>query len=516
MRVRRLTAIPLALAALSLGAASAVTEASAQTSQPPVSPTKLSRQAGARLIHRAKVLLGPATRAGARASAAVEGPSGDLTPVLLRLARALPSLPATQRRQVRRLLARPTDNPDPDGETYPQGAPIASDCSAHFCVHWVNDAGYPDAPDLADVSPADGIPDYVGEVEGVAENVYSTENGALGWRAPKPDGTLGGDPRIDIYLAEIGDSLFGYANTDPGQIGRKRHAYLVIDDDYAISQFPGTNPIEDIEVTLAHEYNHVLQFGYDTFQDIWFLEASATWMEDQVYGSVNDYVRYLKRWNRRTKIPITQDSIKIYGSAVWNHWLSHRYGQSIVRSAWEKALSVHPDAFSIGSYEAAIRAAGPSDFTLDFARFARDLAEWRTDTAFPEGDLYPDVQRQGSLPTNGAERHRILDHTTYRMLQVKPTAAKALRINAFERPGVAGAIAVVGRIGSQTGGTVVSDLALQRRGGFMTVRLSHPERFDRITVVLVNADAKINGFGKADWHYTGNKAGFAVSARLIR
>ena len=57
----------------------------------------------------------------------------------------------------------------------------------------------------------------------------------------------------------------------------------MIDNDYAPLQFPGTTPLTDLEVTLAHEYNHVLQFGYDAFQDTWFVESTATWMEDQVY-----------------------------------------------------------------------------------------------------------------------------------------------------------------------------------------------------------------------------------------
>ncbi len=514
MRARRLTAIPLALAALSLGAASAPAGASQHPVHASVAGARISHEAAERLIRRAKALLSPA-RGGARASAS-GAPKGDLTPVLLRLSRALPGLPPAQRRQVRGLLARPTDTVDPDGETYPAGAPVARDCTTHFCVHWINDSGYTDAPSLTDISPANGIPDFVDQVEVVAEQVYAAENGALGWRPPKSDGTLGGDPRVDIYLAEIGDSLFGYANSDPGQTGRRRFAYLVLDDDYSTSQFPGTTPIDDLEVTLAHEYNHVLQFGYDVFQDTWFLESSATWMEDQVFGAINDYLRYLTRWNERFKVPLTQDNIKQYGSAVWNHWLSRRYGLSIVRSAWTKALGVTPDAFSVGSYDAAIRAAGPSDFTLDFARFARDLAEWRTDTAFAEGSLYPDVQRQGSLSTNGTRLFRRLNHTTYRLLDVKPAPAETLRVEATAPAGIAGSLAVVGRIGSDTGGTVVSDMALRRNGGRMSVTLSRPQRFGRITVVLANADSDVRGVGRVDWRYTGNNANFAVRAKLER
>ncbi|MGZ8666877.1 MAG: MXAN_6640 family putative metalloprotease [Solirubrobacterales bacterium] len=476
---------------------------------------QISRSGGARLIQRARRILEPEREAGARASAAAHTPDRGLTAALVRLARALPRLPRAQRRVARGLLARPTDSPDPDDEAYSSAemAHLASDCTAHFCVHWIDDAGFANAPDLTDLAPANGLPDYVDAVEAAAEQVYTVENGTLGWQAPKPDGALGGGPETDIYLADIGDSgLFGYASPDPGQVSRRRFAYLVIDDDYAPLQYPGTTPLTDAEVTLAHEYNHVLQFSLNTYQDIWFMESTATWMEDQVYGSVNDYLRYLDRWNDRVQIPITHSNVKAYGSAVWNHWLAHRYGPSIVRSAWQ----VSDSNFAVYSYDTAIRAAGPSDFTLDFARFARDLGEWRTATAFPEGGLYPDVERQGSLPTSGARRNRVLDHTTYRLLRVHPAAARSLRVKATGKHGVATALAVVGRIGAQTAGTVVSDLALKRNRGTMKVRLARPGRFDRITVVVINADARVSGPGLLDWRYTGNGARVAVRASLIR
>jgi hypothetical protein len=512
---RRPILTPIALATLSLGLVAASGPVAAHAGvHDRASEGQISRPAGARLIRHAKRILNPQRRPGARAPSSAHTPDRALTPALALLARALPSLPRAQRRAARDLLARPTDSPDPDGEAYSSAemAHLASDCTAHFCVHWIDDAGFPNAPDLTDLAPANGIPDYVEMVEASAEEVYGVENGSLGWQAPKPDGTLGGGPETDIYLADVGDSdLFGYASPDPHQISRRRFAYLVIDDDYATAQYPGTTPLTDVEVTLAHEYNHVLQFSYDTYQDTWFMESTATWMEDQVYGSVNDYLRYLDRWNSRVAIPLTASNVKFYGSAVWNHWLAHRYGPSIVRSAWE----VPGSDFAVYSYDSAIRAAGASDFTLDFARFARDLAEWRTATAFPEGDLYPDVERQGSLPTNGAPRSRVLNHTTYRLLRVHPSPARFLRVKATGKPGVATALAVVGRLGSQTGGTVVSRLALKRNRGTMKVWLARPGRFDRITVVVVNADSRVSGPGLLDWRYTGNDAPVAVRANLV-
>ena len=268
-------------------------------------------------------------------------------------------------------------------------------------------------------------------------------------------------------------------------------------------------------MTLAHEYNHILQFGYDAYQDPWFAESTAVWMEDQVYNGIDDYLRYVRRWVTRFDVPLTASSIKEYGSAVWNHWLSHRYGRSIVRSAWARAIHTKPGGFAVDAYDSAIRAAGHSDFSQDFARFSRDLAEWRTGRVFREGPLYPDVARQGSLPLNGRPLHRLLNHTTFELLRVHAGAGRAVVVHATAPGGIASGLALVGRIGSERHGRVVSSLRFKPGGGTMTVRLADPGRFSRITAVLVNADASANGFSARllDWKYLRDSVPFRLSAR---
>jgi hypothetical protein len=425
-----------------------------------------------------------------------------------------------------RPAARPTDHPDPNRHSYsvPE-APHSPSCTRHFCVHWVAEGR--DAPKLTDdngIDDGDGVPDYVEHVQEVAEHVYSIENGKLGWRRPKSDGRLGGgDGKTDVYLAEIGGSLFGYAAPDKGQaskshrLPRHLHGYLVLDNDYDPFEFPGTTPIHDLEVTFAHEYNHILQFAYDAYQDPWFAESTATWMEDQVYGGINDYLRYVHRWDDLYDVPMTATSIKEYGTAVWNHWLSHRYGPDIIREAWAGAVHVKPAGFSVGAVDRAIRAAGPSDFDRDFTRFSRDVAEWRTDTAFPEGSLYEDVPREGSLPLDGGEIHRTLNHTTFEMLRVNAPTGRAVVVNLTAPPGDSAGLALVGRVGSELHGHVVSRLSYKPEGGPMTVGLPNPGIYSRITAVLVNADTAELGFSARlfDWNYLTETAPFRARARLV-
>jgi hypothetical protein len=509
MRAGRQIGTSLLLAALALGLVGA-----APTSASPRG-VRLSPRDASRALHRAKRLLSVPRHHRAHHQAPKE-----LSTTLLALARSLPSLGPVERRHAESLLARPTDNPDPDGSAYTVGEQPPF-CSTHFCVHSV--ASTVDAPYLSDGN-GNGVPDYVEQVDAVAEASYAVENGSLGWRPPKSDGALGGDARTDVYLVQLGGQLFGYTATDPGQRTRSQHAYLVVDDDYAPTEFPGTDPLFDLEVTFAHEYNHVLQYGYDFDQDLWFYEASAVWVEDHVYPAINDYLRYIGRWVVRSKLPLTASTIKIYGSAVWNHWLAGRYGDAIVRTAWEKARSVKPVGYSIGVYDTAIRAsrrlgrrAGVRNFAREFASFAAATAEWETPGVFPYSDapLWQDVKRRGKLHP-GRFIVRRLSHTGYLLLNVPPKHVKALRLLAGAQRGTKAGFALICRQGPVATGTVRTKMRLAAHGGVRGVTLRNPGRCTRITAALINADPRQIGFALGDWLYTHDHQRFAATLILRR
>jgi hypothetical protein len=445
---------------------------------------------------------------------------------------ALAAVPAAQASQKPFILPqarpteerpRPTDDPDPNRNAYSvpeaKGSPA---CSRHFCVHWV-DQGL-DAPDLSDRND-DGVPDFVERVLRVAEHVHDVENDKLGWQEPRSDGRRGGrNGKTDVYLSQIGGELFGYAAPDRGQatkqhrIPRRLHGYLVLDNDYSPFEFPGTKPLNDLEVTFAHEYNHILQFGYDAYQDPWFAECSATWMEDQVYNDIDDYLRYVRRWVKLWETPLTTSSIKEYGSAVWNQWLARRYGEAIIRKTWAGAIRAKPGGFSVSSYERAIRAAGPSDFSRDFTRFAAAVSEWRTGGGFRESCLFPDVPRQGHLPLDGERLTRFLNHTTFQLLRVRARAGRALVVHVTAPRGSEAGLALVGRLGSERQGRTVKRIYFKRGGGRLTARLPRPGRFKRITAVVVNADGRADGFSARhlDWLYLTDGLPFEISGELVR
>src|SRR3954454_11037194 len=455
---------------------------------------------------------------------AFQGRSGtDLTPLLRELAVRLPSLEGSERRAARSLLARPTDgsaDPQDNGYSVPE-APDSPRCSAHFCVHWV--ASSDDAPSLTDDN-GNGIPDYVEATTTAAETSHFVENEQLGWPEPKSDGAEGGSVgKVDIYLKQLGGTgIYGFAAPDPSQANdgdNSLFAYLVIDNDFQKSEFPQyDSPITPLDVTLAHEYNHVLQFGIDFNQDTWMFESTAVWMEGRVFPQAFDYLQYLPGWVQLTAQPLTtfngtnpndRNNVKVYGTTVWNKWLDARYGPDVIRAAWESSLVTKPASFAVAAYNRGIKEKGGGGFGDEFDRFAAATAEWQAaNSGFPEGALYPDVHRAGSTSVNGRAGRVRLNHTTYALVTVRPTSAGRVKLGMTAPHGVEAALALVGRVGGIPGGQATIVLKDLPNGGAGTVVMDNPGRFARLTAVLVNSAAEPIGSTAVthDWRYAHDKA----------
>jgi hypothetical protein len=524
--IRRLLPIPLlALALLVPSAAQAATVnfgnagASPKTGSPGTT------------LHKARVALhdGGSVRRGA-----------DVTLLLKQLALDLPNLSGAERKSAVRLLARPTPGQGGSNELEYEVAEEAPLCSEHFCVHYVKTTD--DAPSLTD-SNSNGIPDYVETMSGVFEHVYAVENVDLGWRAPKTDGTRGceaGAPsncpgKTDVYIKEIGgQGIYGYAAPDPGQNGAHQFAYLVMDNDYNADQFPqyAGEPLKPMEVTAAHEYNHVLQFNYDTNEDSWMFESTATWMEDRVYTDVNDYVQYLTPWAQMSFVPLTYFTygddplnVKAYGDAVWNRWLETHFGDDSIRDAWDSSLTNTPQSFAPGAYDTSLKARG-STFYSAFSTFAADTAEWRAaNSPFAEGVTFPDLDRAASASTNrpivltpdGTASAGSLSHTAYLLFDVRsPTGMPQLKLAVNTPRGTRMAIALVGRVGAEDSGQSTQFLKLLPNGGPGTITIDNPGQYDRLTAVVINADTsqsqRLADIGQWAWTKDDQRVNVRVSA----
>jgi hypothetical protein len=277
----------------------------------------------------------------------------DATLLLRDLAVRKRELAGPERELAEALLARPDDADVPIGNGWTVAEAVDSPvCSSlpgvGVCVHWVDSTS--DAPSPDDVSPANGFPDWVDLVLATWENAWAQEVGAIGYRAPLPDGTLGDDDRLDVYVDDLGvDAVFGYCTSDdpgvddPGDFDV--WAYCVVDDDYAPAQYGSAHtPQEFLEVTSAHELNHASQFAYDWLEDVWLLEGTATNVEETVYPAVDDNVAFL-----RDVSPLTVPGSPLdrggfldseYGSWIFWRFLEETIAggdPTIVREVWERA-----------------------------------------------------------------------------------------------------------------------------------------------------------------------------------
>jgi hypothetical protein len=315
----------------------------------------------------------------------------DATPILRDLRAALPHLRGHDRAVARGILARPSDRADdPFGDGYSPTALVKRLCDAHVCVHWVETTR--DAPPLEDLDVS-GLPDWVETTQRTFADVWQTEIDRLGYAPPLPDAastTNGGDARLDVYLVDIGRSgYFGYCTTDDPEswITTRVSAYCVLDDDFAdpILQLPV--PVVGLHVTAAHEFFHAVQFGYDWLEELWFMEGTAVWMEDEVFDGANDLVRYLGERSPlgRPDVPLDVGHAGYeYGAWLFWRYLSERHDPGIVRSAWTRAVG--DDSYSLRATRRALAARG-SGLTTAFAGFG--AANRTPRSAYREGVLYP-------------------------------------------------------------------------------------------------------------------------------
>ncbi|HEX5088816.1 MAG TPA: MXAN_6640 family putative metalloprotease [Nocardioides sp.] len=392
----------VALVATTLGTPAT---AATNSSQAGVTHAKKADQHWSR-AQRAKHALARATKALAPDTPASERP--DATLALRNLFLLKDALSPADRAAADRLAQRP-NKPAVVGD-------------ANILVHY----------DPAELNPAAySVNQALSSLEYVADSYANA-----GYRRPKPDGTKGGDGRIDIYLDSLEPGLYGYCTTDQRKLSKPGHfdvwAYCVLDNDYA--GFPAHTPLQNLQVTAAHEYYHATQFAYDIADDGWFLESTATWAEDELFPDVNDNVQYLR------DSPITRPNRPmdkfggVFHYGVWNffRYLTEHYPAKtgplpgLLLKMWQYADSSKGPKKDLYSTQAINKALKKADHTSLAEQFANYSAATRaTHATFAEGAAlnYPSKPLAGavSLPSHKHKSFKAkLDHLTSSTFQFVP------------------------------------------------------------------------------------------------
>jgi hypothetical protein len=398
-------------------------------------------------------------------------------------------------------------------------------CLSNICVHWKSSSTYPTDQDATDDSYAFGNmttgvmnPDSVLATLVHVSDTYQR----AGYRKPRSDGDYGGTPggETDIYLRDVGsEGKYGYCTVDVDDngyyvfgwpAGSRRGdlpAFCVLDNDYSKSQFrTGNSSLDDLKVTAAHEYFHAVQFGYDYLEDRWFMEATATWAEEQVYDAIDDNVQYLQRSQLRYP-GVSLDTFNGAGGFLhYGDWLFFEYlteripaphgpMPALMLRMWQLADSVSgPDLYSI---QAVVRALAERrvDFNRIFAQYA--AANRHPASAYAEGRVnhYPvgaprrTVKlKPGKRTASGTYRVNHLASATVRFVPKRLRAKRTrltLSVDMANKKAGSMAVALV----FFKNGRIATKIVRLGRTGNGKVRVPFSTRtVARVELVLVNAN----------------------------
>jgi len=343
--------------------------------------------------------------------ATIEKIQKDATPILLEVKKSWPGLSPETQGVLKTLLARPVR---PYSYDSPEG---------HFKIHY--DTSGPDKVPATD-SDSSGIPDYVENLALYADSSYRTMITYLGYRIPPSDGTAGGDSKYDIYTEDM--PYYGYTQGElPGpEPWNDYTSYISVHNDF-IGFPPNDDPEGDqkgaMKVTVAHEYFHAVQFGYDIGEDEWYMETSSTWMEDVAYDPVNDNYNYLPYFFNYPDVSLQATTIHEYASFIWNTYLYQNFGYNLIKDIWEGCIY----GTAINEINTALQSRGSSR-DEEFKKFTvwNYITNTRDDGLhYEEGTHYPLIKlmrTHSSYPVVNNNSNMTPDNLSANYIQFNPSA----------------------------------------------------------------------------------------------
>ncbi|GJQ20639.1 MAG: hypothetical protein HBSIN02_09940 [Bacteroidia bacterium] len=255
---------------------------------------------------------------------------------------------------------------------------------------------------------------YVDSVGALLEYCWDQEITVLGFDPPPADNGAGGGDEYDVYIVELGLGTFGSTFWDPEDsletgVRQRYPTYIVLDRDYLGERTPGLN---GLRVTVAHEFHHAVQVGAygiwrtgpssGSYLDLYFYELSAVWIEESVFGDVNDYYFDLPRFFNMFEDALGRaKAFNTYGGgylgyerSVWALYLEKRFGSGTLKQIWESMRTVP----AIPAMDAVLRSRG-SDLRSAFVEFGT----WNLFTAYRArpGEFYHEASSYPPLSLNG-------------------------------------------------------------------------------------------------------------------
>lgn len=187
---------------------------------------------------------------------------------------------------------------------------------------------------LTDVSPANGIPDFVERCAEYYDTSWATEVTSLGFAAP----ILPGDGTYDCFFANLSPGLYGF--TSPDGVGMSN---ITIDNDFVgfghvASPDPDGAQLGRAKGVISHEFKHASQRAQSNWSENNWLELDANWVMEQVFDTSDIYHAWLSDPTSQLAGPHIQlddDSGEgYYEDLLWETYMDEALGTQSVVDFW--------------------------------------------------------------------------------------------------------------------------------------------------------------------------------------
>jgi len=188
--------------------------------------------------------------------------------------------------------------------------------------------------------------DYVRSVGVALQDMLEAQVGRGGWAEPIRDD----NGRYRAYVADADGSMgvtrpvevvFDNPNTSDVRETAAARTLFIIDNDF--EGMGKTAPIHALmRATVTHEFNHVIQFGYDGEEGLdWLYEATASWIETTTVGPDQDATDYTEADFETPQLCWTTP----VGGHDYGQWtllqsLADSYGEDFMVQIWENSVEL--------------------------------------------------------------------------------------------------------------------------------------------------------------------------------
>ena len=315
-----------------------------------------------------------------------------------------------------------------------------------------------------------------------------------------------GNAAYDVYLRDLApERLYGVTNS--GQAAATAGhpngftSWMELDNNFTDSIYkPGTyNPLQSLQITAAHEYHHAIQYGYNYYFDVWYAEATSTWMEDELYDSVNQLYSYTTNWfTQSTRSLDIAESISTgggYGRWIFNRYLTEKHVPATIRTFWEYLAGISsPNGSDISMtpvLESVLSSTYGSSLGNDFFGFAKRVytRDWATHTYdIAKINVYSPVTTYVAYPVNSSSSQKpsiTLPHYSFAYYTFTPSAGvPSLTLTVAKSAGIQTAVfrkssGIITEIIASAGGSSYTD--------------NNFSRADEVVLLIANTSGNYEG-----------------------